>query len=88
MRAKKSFTLAEVLVVLIIVAILAALALPNFGAVKEKSLDREAKASLALIQAAEKIYKMETAVYYSSSGANTADRHTNINTYLKKTEKF
>jgi len=64
MWVKKSFTLAELLAVIVIIGILVALALPNYNAIKEKSLNREAKANLALIRAAEKIYRMEQGFYY------------------------
>jgi type IV pilus assembly protein PilA len=78
---KNSFTLVEILVVIIIIGILAALALPGFGVSKERVLDKEAKANLALIQAAEKIYKMESGFYYPSSG--TTSVIADINTYLR-----
>jgi len=67
---RKSFTLVEILVVIVIIAILAALALPGFSLTKERSLDREAKANLRIIQAAEKIYRMEVGYYYPP-GATT-----------------
>jgi prepilin-type N-terminal cleavage/methylation domain-containing protein len=78
---KKSFTIIELLVVIIIIGILAALALPGFGVSKERVLDKEAKANLALIQAAEKIYKMESGFYYPNSG--TTNVIADINTYLR-----
>lgn len=66
MLMKKGFTLAELLVVLAIIGILVALALPNFTTTKEKTLDREARVTLALMRAAGRIYKMEfgTGAYY------------------------
>ena len=76
MWAKKSFTLTEVLISIAIVSILAALALPNYSVTKEVTLNREAKASLALIRAAEKIYRMENNFYYprpTASGGETSD---------------
>lgn len=44
-------------------------------------MDKEAKANLALIQAAEKIYKMELGSYYPSSGNSTVIA--DINTFLR-----
>ncbi len=48
------------------------LALPNFFKTKERTLDKEATANLKLIQAAEKIYRMETNTYYNSVSFNNA----------------
>ncbi|MDD5506378.1 MAG: prepilin-type N-terminal cleavage/methylation domain-containing protein [Candidatus Omnitrophica bacterium] len=81
MLNKKSFSLIELIVVVVIIGILAALALPGFGTSKERVLDKEAKANLALIQAAEKIYKMESGFYYPSSGSTNVIA--DINTYLR-----
>jgi len=69
-------------VTLVIIAILVALAWPNYSAVKEKALDREAKSSLALIRAAEMVYRLEQGFYYPRP-AGTADIATNINNFLK-----
>jgi len=61
---KNGFSLVEVVVVIIIIGILGALALPGFGVTKERTLDKEAKANLRLIQAAQKIYRMEMGFYF------------------------
>jgi len=81
MLTKKAYTLIEILVVLVIIGTLAALAWPNYMAIKEKTLNREAKASLALIRAAEKIYRMEQGYYYPYS--TTSSVISNINRDLK-----
>jgi prepilin-type N-terminal cleavage/methylation domain-containing protein len=81
MRKREGFNLIEVLVVLVIIGTLAALAWPNYMAIKEKTLNREVKASLALIRAAEKIYKMEQGYYYPYS--TTTSTVPDINSYLK-----
>jgi prepilin-type N-terminal cleavage/methylation domain-containing protein len=78
---KTGYTLIEILVVLVIIATLVALAWPNYMAIKEKTLNSEAKASLSLIRAAEKIYRMEQGYYYPylTSTSTVSD----INSYLK-----
>ncbi|OGX16099.1 MAG: hypothetical protein A2Y00_08335 [Omnitrophica WOR_2 bacterium GWF2_43_52] len=64
----KGFTLIELLVVLIIIGILSFLAIPSFVRTRERALDKEAKVTLKLIQAAEKIYRVKIGVYYPPSG--------------------
>jgi prepilin-type N-terminal cleavage/methylation domain-containing protein len=81
MFTKKGYTLIEILVVLVIIGTLAALAWPNYMAIKEKSLNREAKANLALIRAAEKIYRMEQGFYYPHDGPTSII--SDINSFLK-----
>lgn len=78
----KGFTIIEIIVVIIIVGVLAALAWPRGTATREKSLDREARASLALIRAAERIYRMEVGSYYPVDGTTETNAST-INTDLK-----
>ena len=78
----KGFTLAEILVVLVIIGVLAALMWPNYTAIKEKTLNREAKATLALIRAAEKIYRMEEGFYYPDPSGTVSDV-SSINQYLR-----
>jgi prepilin-type N-terminal cleavage/methylation domain-containing protein len=79
-KMTKAFTALELLVVIIIIGILATLSLPNLRKMKEKSYDNEAKATLKLLQAAEKIYYMQNGFYYPYSGAVD---HNSLNTYLK-----
>lgn len=82
MWTKKSYTLTEILVVIVIIGILAALAMPNYNAIKEKTMNREIKASLSLIQAAEKIYRLEQGFYYPRP-AGTVSTVSDINNNLK-----
>jgi len=74
---KPGFSLIELIIVLIIIGILVSISLPGYNKMKEQTLDKEAKANLKLIQAAEKIYRMEIGGYYPSTYI------TNINQELK-----
>jgi prepilin-type N-terminal cleavage/methylation domain-containing protein len=64
---KRSFTLVELLIVVVIVGVLTTLAVTQYGSVKERTLSREAIANLKLITAAERIYGMEYDGYYPVS---------------------
>lgn len=78
-KANKGYTLTEMLVVIIIVGILAALALVNYTKAKEQTIDKEARANLKLVQAAQKIYRMENTFYYPNAGtADTSGINTNL----------
>jgi len=78
---KKSFTLVEILVVIIIVGILASLSWPIFTGMRERTLDKEAKSNLLFIQGAEETYKMEKGTYYPN--LSTTSVISDINTNLK-----
>ncbi|MBI4981851.1 MAG: prepilin-type N-terminal cleavage/methylation domain-containing protein [Candidatus Omnitrophica bacterium] len=62
MKNSKSFTLIELMIVLLIVGILAALGVANYSSARENAFDREAQANLSLILAAERIARMESNV--------------------------
>jgi len=81
MHKNKGFTLVEMMVVIVIIGILAALGWPNYVRMKEMTLNREARATLALIRAAEKVYRMEEGFYYPYLAATS--NTTNINNNLK-----
>lgn len=58
------FTLFETLVVILIIAVLATLAIPQYNKTKERIYDNQASADLKLIQMAEKGYHIDTGSYY------------------------
>ncbi len=69
----EGFTLYELLVVIIIVALVAAIALPNFTGLKERSLGKAAKAQLKLIIRAERDRYMENGTFYPSDSSTVTD---------------
>lgn len=75
------FTLIEIILVVLIIAMLSALAYPNYIVIRERSADREAKASLALIQVAESNHKMDKGFYYPN--LSTTSVITAINSNLR-----
>lgn len=81
---RKGFTLVELIIVIVIIGILATFAMPQFASTKERTLDKEAQANLKLIQAAEKIYRMEMATYYPDCPpCGSTSTITDINDKLK-----
>jgi prepilin-type N-terminal cleavage/methylation domain-containing protein len=83
MLKKNGHSLVEILVVVVVIGTIAALAWPNYKAIKEKTLNREAKASLSLIRAAEKIYRLEQGIYYPYPASTIVSNAAEINSYLK-----
>ena len=73
MSSKKGFTMIELLVVLVIVAILAAVAAPLYLANTKKSKMAEAIATMGLIRQAERDYKVNHNAYFDILEVTTQD---------------
>ena len=67
----RSFTLVELIVVVLIVGILASFAMPQFVRTREHALQNEAISNLNLIDAAEKRYYLEQAYYFPFGALGT-----------------
>jgi prepilin-type N-terminal cleavage/methylation domain-containing protein len=83
----RAFSLLELVVVTIIVAILAGLGFISYRNISEDAFDKEAKANLKLIQAAEKTYRLEEGTYYpdgvaATSIADNGEINDNLRVYL------
>ena len=61
----KGFSIIELLVVVIVVAVLAAIAFPKYNKAVEETHKREAKTALNLIRSAEMAYKIDNNEYYA-----------------------
>ena len=72
MNNKKGFTMVELLVVLVIVAILAAVATPIYLANVQRSRASEAVGTMALIRQAERDFRINNNVYYDVTAGNIA----------------
>lgn len=79
---KRGVTLLELLIVVMIVGVLATLATVSYTGIKEETVDKEAKANLRLILAAQRIYRMEVGRYYPYD-YGTISNIGDINTKLK-----
>ncbi|MFH1504269.1 MAG: prepilin-type N-terminal cleavage/methylation domain-containing protein, partial [Candidatus Omnitrophota bacterium] len=77
------FTLMELIIVMTVIAIIAALTFPNFLNTKEKALNNQAQAMLKLIQAAQKVNYTEANSYVDCSGGFAGDQESCINTNLR-----
>ncbi|MCF7849619.1 MAG: type II secretion system GspH family protein [Kiritimatiellales bacterium] len=64
---KAGFTLVELMVVAIIVAILAAVAIPLMSGNKERAVATEGQAGCSTIQTAQRVYKAEHGTYHPSA---------------------
>ncbi len=75
-RIKKGFTLIELLIVVVIIGILAAIAIPKFANTKEKAYVASMKSDLRNLITAQE-------AYYSDNNSNYAQSTTNLGTNYK-----
>ena len=84
-RRESGFTLTEVLITIVVLAVLAGLAMPNYFLTVEKSRSNEAVANLNVIRMGERIYKLNNGRYWpnpDSADSTLADINTNLNVDL------
>ncbi|MBC8436449.1 MAG: prepilin-type N-terminal cleavage/methylation domain-containing protein [Candidatus Omnitrophica bacterium] len=68
---KTAFTMIELIITVIIIAILAAIVVPNYTKAKEKAMGKEALANLKLIAAADRVYRVEQGAYVNCNCTTT-----------------
>lgn len=70
---QKGFTLAELLIVIVILGVLGSMALPRFYPQKEKAIVAEAVSMLSAIRQGEAAYHLENGEYLAVNSANPTD---------------
>jgi len=71
-RDDRGFTLIELLIVVVIIGILAAIAVPKFTNTKEKAFKANMKSDLRNIATAQEAYLYDNATYYAGAVPNAA----------------
>ena len=78
-KRKTAFTLVEILIVVIVMAVLSSLVVPKFRKTVETSKDEEAFTTLRLIRAGEAMYKSLFGFFYPVNGSGTGIATSNLN---------
>jgi type IV pilus assembly protein PilA len=73
MQNRKGFTLIELLIVVVIIGILAAIAIPKFAATKDKAKLASVKSDIRNIETAEEAYFSDTQTYGTAAQLSTAN---------------
>ena len=80
---KRGFTLAELLITIVIIAVLTAIALPQFQKTGDKANKDQAMAALRLIQTAEKMYFLKNGAYIYAWNATDLKNNLGLNLTFK-----
>src|SRR3954466_14707905 len=71
-RAQQGFTLIELLIVVVIIGILAAIAIPKFANTKQKAVVTAMRSDLRNLAAVQETYWIQNRVYYGAPIPNAA----------------
>lgn len=78
MKSKKGFTLVELMVVVVIIGILTAIAIPVFNSVETNAKEKTCEANVRTIQSAIEVYRAD------NNGTDPANLAALIPTYIKE----
>lgn len=68
---KKSFTIIELLIVVIVLAIITSMAVPHFAKARQRTLNNEAISYVKLVYDAQKMYYLATQTYLACADTDT-----------------
>jgi len=86
-RSNTGFTLTELVVTFVVIAVVAGLAMPYYGRAIESARAHQAVAGLRQIYTAERIYRLEEGFYFPDTGsAGAADINDNLTVRLNETD--
>ena len=71
-RRREGFTLIELLIVVVIIGILAAIAIPKFANTKDRTYGAAMKSDLHNLALAQEGYQFENSAYFSGTASNVA----------------
>lgn len=80
MGGERGFTLIELLIVVVIIGVLAAVAVPQFSSSKEQAFDAAAKSDLRNLMSAQEAYLYDFSTYASSTDDLETDENFNSST--------
>jgi len=73
MKQEKGITLIELLIVIVIVGILAAVSVPLYTGYMQRARRSDAKVALEQVRAAQEMWRAENGAYATDAGGNTAE---------------
>ncbi len=82
MKQKKAFTLIELMIVVAIIGILAAIAVPNFVKFQCRSKQSEAKGNLKALYVAQEAYRAENDTYGSVTAISAGNITSNVSNQI------
>jgi len=82
MKKNSGFTITELLIVLIVIGVLSTLGITQYGSFRERVLDKEAIATLRLLQQSQRIYRIENTAYFPRDSVAQTDIG-QINSFLR-----
>ncbi len=77
-HAKHGFTMMEIMITSVIIAVLAGLAIPGYFRTIEVGRSNEARANLGVIHMGQKVYRLTNPTYWSGNGVANANTALNI----------